>query len=53
MPQVWRLLQVFDLIFLVIVVLLHIAEKLRTFPGMGWGLPNSIGHYLEPLGTAR
>jgi hypothetical protein len=46
-PQVWRRSQLFGLIFLVIVVLTHIAEKHQVFPGMGWGLPNSIGHYLD------
>jgi hypothetical protein len=30
-----------------IVVLIHIAEKLHVFPGMGWGLPDSPGHYLD------
>jgi hypothetical protein len=32
---------------LVIVVLTHIAETLRVFPRMGWGLPDSPGHYLD------
>jgi hypothetical protein len=32
---------------LVIVVLTHIAEKLDLFPGMGWGLPDSAGHYVD------
>lgn len=32
---------------LVIVVLTHVAERLRIFPSMGWGLPNSLGHYLD------
>lgn len=33
--------------FLLIVVLTHVAEHWRIFPGMGWGLPNSPGHYLD------
>ena len=32
---------------LVIVVLCHLFEALRLFTGMGWGLENSIGHYLD------
>jgi hypothetical protein len=28
-------------------VLAHIAERLHIFPAMGWGLPNSPGHYLD------
>ena len=32
---------------LAIMVLSHVAEKLHVFPGMGWGLPNSPGHYLD------
>ena len=31
----------------VIVVLTHVAEMLQIFPDMGWGLPNSRGHYLD------
>lgn len=30
-----------------IVVLIHVAEWQRIFPGMGWGLPASPGHYLD------
>jgi hypothetical protein len=32
---------------LVIVLLTHIAERYRLLPSMGWGLPNSPGHYLD------
>ncbi len=32
---------------LAIVVLTHIAERWHIFPGMGWGLPDSPGHYLD------
>jgi hypothetical protein len=28
-------------------VFTHIAEKLHLFPGVGWGLPDSPGHYLD------
>jgi hypothetical protein len=33
--------------FLILVVLTHIAEAFHIFPAMGWGLPNSAGHYLD------
>jgi hypothetical protein len=32
---------------LVIVILTHVAERCHFFPSMGWGLPNSPGHYLD------
>jgi hypothetical protein len=32
---------------LVVVVLTHICEALHIFPSMGWGLENSVGHYLD------
>jgi hypothetical protein len=32
---------------LALMVLTHVAEALALFPGMGWGLPNSPGHYLD------
>ena len=30
-----------------IVALTHVAERWQLMPGMGWGLPNSPGHYLD------
>lgn len=33
----------------VIVILTHVAERWRILPGMGWGLPDSPGHYLDLL----
>jgi hypothetical protein len=30
-----------------VVVLTHVAERTRILPGMGWGLPDSPGHYLD------
>jgi hypothetical protein len=30
-------------------VLTHVAEAMSWIPGMGWGLPNSPGHYLDLL----
>ena len=32
---------------LVMVVLTHIAERMHWFPSMGWGQPDSLGHYLD------
>src|SRR5260370_5647316 len=45
--SVWRILQIFGVICLTIVVLTHVAETLHLFPGMGWGQPTSIGHYID------
>jgi hypothetical protein len=42
-----RCLLLLALVCFLIVVLIHIAEKLHVFPGMGWGLPDSPGHYLD------
>jgi hypothetical protein len=32
-----------------IVLLTHVAEALHALPGMGWGQPDSLGHYLDLL----
>jgi len=32
---------------LVVVVLTHLAEALQIFEFMGWGQPDSAGHYLD------
>jgi hypothetical protein len=42
-----RCLLLLALVCFLIVVLTHIAEKLHVFPGMGWGLSDSPGHYLD------
>jgi hypothetical protein len=42
-----RVLAVAGIFFLGIVVLTHVAEHWRILPGMGWGLPDSPGHYLD------
>ena len=47
----WRFVQLFGSFCLVVVVLAHIAEAFHLLPGMGWGLPNTPGHYLD-LGSA-
>jgi len=33
--------------FLVIVLLVHVAEAFHLLPSMGWGLPSSAGHYVD------
>jgi hypothetical protein len=43
----WSLLQLFGTGFLMVVVLTHVAETLRLFPSMHWGLPHSVGHYVD------
>jgi hypothetical protein len=44
---IWRVLQLVGAGCLVVVVLTHVAETLKLFPVMGWGLPTSPGHYLD------
>ena len=39
--------QLFGSFCLVVVVLTHVAETFHLLPGMGWGLPNTPGHYLD------
>jgi hypothetical protein len=34
---------------LIVVVLTHVAERFAIVPSMGWGLPDSPGHYLDLL----
>lgn len=31
----------------IVVILTHVAEHWHMVPAMGWGLPNSPGHYLD------
>jgi hypothetical protein len=44
---VGRISHLFGLACLLMVVLTHVAETFHIFPAMGWGLPNSMGHYLD------
>ena len=44
---VGRCLLLLALVCLAIVAFTHVAEWLQLFPGMGWGLPDSPGHYLD------
>jgi hypothetical protein len=45
--MVGRGLLLLGFVCLAVVVLTHVAEWLRVFPGMGWGLRSSPGHYLD------
>jgi hypothetical protein len=47
MMMIARLLQLFGATCVIIVLLTHVAERLHIFPAMGWGQPNSPGHYLD------
>jgi formate hydrogenlyase subunit 3/multisubunit Na+/H+ antiporter MnhD subunit len=42
-----RFLVLFGAACLAIVMLTHVAETFGIFPSMGWGQPNSAGHYLD------
>ena len=42
-----RALTIVGCVCLIVVVLTHIAEGIGILPGMGWGLPDSPGHYLD------
>jgi hypothetical protein len=44
---VWRSVQLFGSFCLVVVVLTHVAEAFHLLPGMGWGRPDTPGHYLD------
>jgi hypothetical protein len=45
--NVARLLVLAGCACLLVVVLTHLAERFNIFPAMGWGLPDSPGHYLD------
>ena len=47
MYAVSRFLMLFGAVCLTIVVLTHVAETFGLFPSMGWGQPDSAGHYLN------
>jgi hypothetical protein len=51
MRTVAVLLQLIGAGCLMIVVLAHMCEALQLFPSMGWGLPNSLGHYFDVGGA--
>ena len=43
----WSLLQFIGAACLIVVVLAHVAEGLRLFPSMRWGLPHSVSHFID------
>jgi hypothetical protein len=45
--KVARLLVFSGCACLLVVVLTHVAERFSIFPAMGWGQPDSAGHYLD------
>ena len=45
--SVWRFLQLSGTVFLLVVVLAHVAEAYRLIPWMHWGENDSPGHYLD------
>jgi succinate dehydrogenase/fumarate reductase cytochrome b subunit len=47
MRTVASFLQVFGAACLTIVVLTHLCEAINLLPMMQWGLPNSLGHYID------
>ena len=46
-PTLASVLQFLGSVFLIIMVLTHIAEAFSLVPQMGWGQPNTAGHYLD------
>jgi hypothetical protein len=42
-----RIFLLVGLACLLVVALTHVAEAFHIFPAMGWGLPSSVGHYLD------
>ncbi|MGH9327393.1 MAG: hypothetical protein ACRD2B_12015 [Terriglobia bacterium] len=49
---VGRFVQLIGAWFLGMVVLTHVAERFSLFPKMGWGRPNTVGHYLDLTSAA-
>jgi predicted small integral membrane protein len=41
------LVQLIGAVCLVVVLFTHISEAFGLFPSMGWGRPNSLGHYID------
>ena len=44
---VWSLLQLLGAACLIVVALTHVFEALQLFPWMRWGVPHSVGHYID------
>lgn len=37
---------------LLVMVLTHVAEQFRLLPAMGWGRPDTAGHYVDLVSAA-
>ena len=48
----WSLLQLLGAAFLLVVAFTHLAEAFHLFASMGWGLPDSAGHYVDLVSAA-
>ena len=46
-PTAGARLQVIGSVGLLAVVGAHVCEALQLFPAMGWGRPNTVGHYFD------
>ena len=44
-------MQLFGAGCILVVVLTHVCEGLHLFPGMGWGIEHSAGHYVDLAGA--
>ena len=50
-PSVATCLQTIGSIGLLVVIVAHLCEALGWLPLMGWGRPNTIGHYVDLAGA--
>jgi hypothetical protein len=48
----WSFVQLLGAFCFMIVLLAHVAEAFGLFPRMGWGLPDSAGHYVDLVSAA-
>lgn len=44
---VFASVQLAGAVCLLVVVFAHVAEALGVLPAMGWGRPNTVGHYID------
>jgi hypothetical protein len=50
-PSAGTRLQAVGALGLLTVIAAHLCEALHLFPGMGWGRPGTVGHYLDLTGA--
>ena len=48
----WTFLQLLGAGLLMVMVLAHVAEAFDLLPWMGWGLADSVGHYIDLISAA-